>query len=174
MLWSCQKSSTRNFGLDQYPILYLPRNIKLSATYIAQRAWILDGCPGPGSFPGPAPGIFPRTLNIAIRLPVPWVRRHSWVYSILPDLRNCLFLINIMINTAALTFVLSVSANFRQSFCALLHCSFDHSLRSYFGVSRGHSGQTFLLVSFLWGCKMCKKYPTEKKRAHEFFELCTS
>ena len=60
-------------------------------------------------------GSYARIFNTAVRIPVPW---HSRGYPILPDFRKCLFLVHM--NNAALNFVLSISADFREPFCAYL------------------------------------------------------
>ena len=94
----------------------------------------IEGWPGPEFFFGGKrtnsnalllEGSYNRIFNTAVRTPVPWQSRG---YPILPDLRNCLFLVHM--NNAALNFVLSVSANCGEPFCAHLQCSLDNSLRS--------------------------------------------
>ena len=74
----------RNDGLDQYPILWRARSIPNTLNLPQNFSEAL------------------KIFYIAVQLPVPW---HSWGYPILPDSRNCLFLVHT--KTAALTFVLS-------------------------------------------------------------------
>ena len=145
MLWSCLTSSTRNDGLDHYPILCLHTQNNLGETGL--NLWV-----------DPTPEFFrlktdkfefyccwkeayTRIFNIAVRLPVPW---HSWGYPILPDLRNCLFLVHLNSEHCSAKFVLSVSPNFREPFCAHLQCSswFDHSHRSIVENSFSASSMT--------------------------------
>ena len=102
MFWSCQTLSTRNDALDQYPILCLHAQNPHS------------GCEGQKLKVDPAQyffrlkfrlktdkfksvvatnlleGSYTRIFNIAVRIPVSW---HSRGYPILPDFRNCLFLV---------------------------------------------------------------------------------
>ena len=72
-------------------------------------------------------GSYTRIFNIAVRIPVPW---HSRGYPILPDFRNCLFLVHM--NHAALNFVLSISADFREPFVHIFSAIWsDDSLCSF-------------------------------------------
>ena len=131
------------WGSDQYPMLCSSDQYALMLSNIFDEKWRagpmsntqlvraehprrakIEGWPGPEfSFGWKRKilnllllvGSYTRIFNIAVRIPVPW---HSRGYPIVPDFRNCLILVHM--NNAALNFVFSVSANFRELFCAHL------------------------------------------------------
>ena len=120
MLGSCQTFSTRNDGLDHYPILRLHAQNILGAKGLNWELTlprIVFGGKWTNSNLLLLEGRYTRIFNIADRIPVPW---HSRGYPILADFRNCLFLVHM--NNAALNFVLSASASFREPFCEHLQC----------------------------------------------------
>ena len=115
MLWSCQILDEQ-WRARPVPNILLARAEPSSSVRRAR----IEGWPGPEFFFGGKrtnsnllllEGSYTRIFNIAVCIAVPW---HSRSYSILPDFGNCLFLVHM--NNAALNFVLSISADFREPF----------------------------------------------------------
>ena len=127
-------------------------------------------------------GSYTRIFNTAVRIPVPW---HSRGYPILPDSRNCLFLVHM--NNAALNFVLSVPANFRESFCAHLQryliWPFSLQLRWQFVCSIADDNLMSLhcpcrwswlkLNVMKWDLEICSKKLKLSKFAESIHDMCT-
>ena len=117
MLWPCQTSSSRNDGLDQYPILCLPHNINirdgLEFEGVDPESRTRE-IPGPEKYRGPALELFRGFSKLQFNFQchdIVEVIQYFQVWRIV----YFLFI-----------WTLHVSANFREQFCALLQCSFDH------------------------------------------------